>query len=260
MLLWRAGQYLRYLRTAHNRHGIHSPFVYGLLDEVIYDHAPRLEYAGIEAMRQQLMRDRRTLSITDLGAGSNINPDRERTVASIARNSAKQPRYGRLLHRLTRHFRPKEMVELGTSLGVSALYQATGNPEGRLVTFEGCPQTAAIARENFEAHGVSNIRLVEGNFDHTLQQHLDTIGKLDYAFIDGNHRSGPTLRYFEQCLERSHEGTVLIFDDIHWSPDMAQAWDTIRSHGRVSVTLDLFQLGIVFLREGQAKQDFVIRF
>jgi predicted O-methyltransferase YrrM len=260
MLLWRAKSYLRYLMTAQNRHGTHSPFVYRLLDEVIYDHAPKSGYAFPEQLRKELMKDGRSIAITDLGAGSNISSNKFRTVASIARNSAKQPRYGRLLYRLAQEFRPKEMIELGTSLGVSALYQALANPTGRLTTFEGCPQTAAIARDNFEKAAATNIQLLEGNFDDRLQPHLDRLERLDWAFIDGNHRSAPTLHYFRKCLEKSHSGTVLIFDDIHWSPDMATAWDTIKAHPRVSVTLDLFQIGIVFLREGQAKQDFVIRY
>lgn len=260
MLLWRAKSYLRYLLSAQNRHGTHSPFVYRLLDEVVYDRTSRDAYRIPEELRKALMHDGRSIAITDLGAGSNINTDRVRTVASIARNSAKQPRYGRLLHRLVCEFQPKEMIELGTSLGVSALYQALGNPDGSLVTFEGCPQTAAIARENFAKSGAKNIRLIEGNFDETLEDYLNTIDRLDWVFIDGNHRSAPTLRYFEQCLEKSHPGTVLIFDDIHWSPGMAKAWDSIKAHPKVTVTLDLFQVGIVFLREGQAKQDFVIRY
>lgn len=260
MLLWRAGQYLRYLWTAKNRHGIHSPFVYQLLDRVIYDGSHHPTYEAPEQLRKRLMGDGRTIVITDLGAGSNVDGSKLRTVASIARNSAKQPRYGRLLQRLVAHFRPMEMIELGTSLGVSALYQHLGHPEGDLTTFEGCPQTAAIARENLIAAGADSVTIIEGDFDDKLQPHLDNIERLDYAFIDGNHRSGPTLRYFAQCLEKAGDGTVLIFDDIHWSPDMASAWNAIKAHPQVTVTLDLFQIGIVFLRKGQAKQDFVIRF
>lgn len=260
MLLWRAKSYLRYLLSAQNRHGTHSPFVYRLLDTVIYDHADRDTYLIPEQLKQRLLKDGRSISITDLGAGSNIEQNKVRTIRSIARNSAKQPRYGRLLHRLVEEFRPAQMIELGTSLGVSALYQALGNKEGRLATFEGCPQTAAIARENFAAADAKNIQLIEGDFDHTLHTYLDSMQRLDWAFVDGNHRSGPTLRYFEMFLSKAHPATVLIFDDIHWSPDMAEAWNTIKAHEKVSVTLDLFQVGIVFLREGQAKQDFVIRY
>jgi predicted O-methyltransferase YrrM len=260
MLLWRAKQYVNYLRRAKNRHGIHSPFVYSLLDTVIYNKENCEVYGIPEGLRDTLLRDTRTITITDLGAGSNISKSNQRAVKNIARNSAKELKYGRLLHRLVAHFQPKEMVELGTSLGVSALYQATGNPTGRLTTFEGCPQTAAIACENFDKTHTTNIRLVEGNFDATLQTYLNGILRLDWFFNDGNHRKEPTLRYFEWCLQKAHSETVLIFDDIYWSKEMAEAWEIIKAHERVSVTLDLFQIGIVFLREGQAKQDFVIRY
>jgi hypothetical protein len=128
MLLWRAKQYLNYLRRAKNRHGIHSPFVYSLLDAVIYSTENREVYGIAEGLKDALLRDTRTITITDLGAGSNISRSNQRAVKNIARSSAKELKYGRLLHRLVAHFQPKEMVELGTSLGVSALYQATGNP------------------------------------------------------------------------------------------------------------------------------------
>jgi predicted O-methyltransferase YrrM len=260
MLLWRAAQYVRYRWRAKNRHGIHSPFVYRLLDEVIYDRSPRESYRSVDNIKSALLQDDRTITITDLGAGSTISASRQRKVSDIARNSAKEPKYGQLLHRLVAHFRPMEMAELGTSFGISALYQVSGNVGARLTTFEGCPQTAAIARESFQKAERRGVQLIEGNFDETLKGYLDSIERLDWFFNDGNHRKEPTLRYFEQCLEKSHAETVFIFDDIYWSKDMAEAWEMIKAHPKVSVTLDLFQIGIVFLRNGQAKQDFVIRF
>lgn len=260
MLLWRSAQYLGYLRNAQNRHGTHSPFVYALLDNVVYDRSQHPAYHRAEQVKARLLKDRSTITITDLGAGSVIRPTRERTIADIARNSAKPARYGRLLHRLAAHFRPNIMLELGTSLGISAIYQALGNPDGHLTTFEGCPQTAFAARKNITDASVNNVSIIEGNFDDTLVPWLDKIERLDYAFIDGNHRKEPTLRYFEHCLERSHEGTIMIFDDINWSPEMADAWQNIMAHPRVTVTLDLFHLGVVFFRKGQKKQDFTIRY
>ncbi len=260
MLIWRSVQYMRYLRNAKNRHGTHSPFVYALLDNVVYDRRPRPEYETVERQKAQLLQDRSTITITDLGAGSAIRPMRERTIADIARNSAKPPRYGRLLHRLIAHFQPQTMLELGTSLGISAMYQALGNPTGHLTTFEGCPQTAAVAKHNLASAGVNNATIIEGNFDDTLLPWLNSIDRLDYAFIDGNHRKDPTLRYFEACLSRSHENTLMVFDDINWSKEMAEAWQNIQAHPQVTVTLDFFQLGIVFFRKGQAKQHFAIRY
>ena len=257
--LWRAKQYTKYLSKAKNRHGIHSPFVYKLLDEVIYDKTKRPEFSTIESIRKALLSRHDEIEITDLGAGSTVNKSNRRKVADIAKNSAKGGKWGELLFRLAHHFQPNTMIELGTSLGIGSLYQSLGNPEGKLTTFEGCPNTAKIAQEQFNsAH--TNPSIVEGNFDHTLQPFLESIEKLDWAFIDGNHQEEPTVRYFKQCLEKCHNNSVLLFDDIYWSKGMAAAWENIKAYERVTVTLDLFQVGIVFLRQEQPKQHFTIRY
>jgi len=257
--LWRAKQYAAYVSKAKNRHGIHSPFVYQLLDEVVYDKTNYPEYATVESIREELLKRTDEIEITDLGAGSTVNPSNRRKVADIAKNSAKGGKWGELLFRLARHFQPEAMIELGTSLGIGSLYQSLGNPKGNLTTFEGCPNTAAIAREQFAKANVSPT-IIEGNFDETLQPYLDSIDKLDWAFIDGNHQKEPTIRYFQQCLEKCHNDSVLLFDDIYWSKGMAEAWKNIKADERVTVTLDLFQVGIVFLRKQQPKQDFIIRY
>ncbi|MCB0755707.1 MAG: class I SAM-dependent methyltransferase [Flavobacteriales bacterium] len=257
--LWRAKQYTKYISKAKNRHGIHSPFVYQLLDEVVYDKISYPECKTVESIRQNLLQRTDEIEITDLGAGSTVNSSNCRKVSDIAKNSAKGGKWGELLFRLARHFQPETMLELGTSLGIGSLYQSLGNPNGILTTFEGCPNTAAIAREQF-AQANMNPTIIEGNFDDTLQPFLDSIEKLDWAFIDGNHQKEPTIRYFEQCLEKCHNDSVLLLDDIYWSKGMAEAWENIKTDERVTVTLDLFQVGIVFLRKQQPKQDFIIRY
>ncbi|MGB0917976.1 MAG: O-methyltransferase [Flavobacteriales bacterium] len=257
--LWRAKQYTKYLSKAQNRHGIHSPFVYALLDEVIYDKTKHAEFSQIEAIRSGLLARKDEIEITDLGAGSTVNKSNIRKVSDIAKNSAKGGKWGELLFRLAKHFQPKTMIELGTSLGIGSLYQSLGNPKGNLTTFEGCPNTAEIAQEQFKSAQI-NPAIIKGNFDDTLQPFLDSIEKLDWAFIDGNHQEEPTIQYFEQCLEKCHNGSVLLFDDIYWSKGMAAAWENIKAHDSVTVTLDLFQVGIVFLRKEQPKQHFTIRY
>ena len=257
--LWRAKQYAKYLSKAKNRHGIHSPFVYELLDKVIYDKTEFSEYETVEAIRKQLLSSADEIEIIDLGAGSTVNKSNNRKIADIAKNSAKGGKWGELLFRLSKHFQPETMIELGTSVGIGSLYQSLGNPNGKLTTFEGCPNTAAIAQGSFQKAKVKPT-IIEGNFDNTLQPFLDSIEKLDWAFIDGNHQKEPTILYFEQCLQKCHNDSVLLFDDIYWSKGMAEAWENIKAHERVNVTLDLFQVGIVFLRKEQPKQHFMIRY
>lgn len=256
---WRVKQYANYLSKAKNRHGIHSPFVYQLLDEVVYEKTNHHEYETVESIRKGLLSRTDEIEITDLGAGSTVNSSNRRKVADIAKNSAKGGKWGELLFRLARHFQPETMIELGTSLGIGALYQSFGNPNGKLTTLEGCPNTAAIAREQF-AQANLKPAIIEGSFDDTLKPYLDSIEKLDWAFIDGNHQKEPTIKYFNQCMEKCHNDSVLLFDDIYWSKGMAEAWQNIQADERVTVTLDLFQVGIVFLRKQQPKQDFVIRY
>jgi predicted O-methyltransferase YrrM len=231
--------------------------VYKLLDEVVCNKTGHPEFFQLENIRNGLITRNDEIEIIDLGAGSTVNKSNQRKVSDIAKNSAKGGKWGELLFRLTRHFQPETMIELGTSLGIGCLYHLLGNPDGHMTTFEGCSNTAQIAREQFEI-AQTNPTIIEGNFDDSLPPFLASIDKLDWAFIDGNHQEEPSIRYFEQCLEKCHTGSVLLFDDIYWSKGMAAAWENIKAHKRVTVTLDLFQIGIVFLRTEQPKQHFTI--
>jgi predicted O-methyltransferase YrrM len=214
----------------------------------------------IEALRQELCRSEQKLQITDMGAGSHINASKERLVKDVAKNSAKSAKYGQLLYRLVKHFKPANSIELGTSLGVSASYLASAYPKGKLTTMEGCPQTAAVAQQNFQKLGLNNVDLVLGNFNDTLAPTLEKLQKVDFAFIDGNHQEEPTVAYFEACLPYLHNDSLIVFDDIHWSEGMEKAWQRIQNHPQVQVTIDLFFVGLVFLRKEQEKQHFQIRF
>ncbi|HPF66276.1 MAG TPA: class I SAM-dependent methyltransferase [Flavobacteriales bacterium] len=255
----RVRTYLRHLVKARSRHGVHSPFIYALMDEVLCRDAPLAEVKDIEQRRRRLQASRKRIHVTDLGAGSSLGLGTERSVGAIARSALKPPRQARLLYRLVRHFRPGTVLELGTSLGITTAYLARAAEPGMVFTLEGCPNTLAVAREGLEELGIGNVEAVEGAFSDTLPGILERIGHVDLAFIDGHHDREATLGYFEHVLARSHEGTVLVFDDIHWSPGMSQAWARIQEHPRATVTADLYHLGLVFLRGGQARQHFRLR-
>ena len=106
----------------------------------------------------------------------------------------------------------------------------------------------------------SNIEIVEGNIDQTLAPTLAALGApVDFVFFDGNHRYAPTLQYFELCLAHRTDESVFVFDDIHWSPGMERAWEVIKAHPDVRLTVDLFHIGLVFFRKNQPKQHFSLR-
>ncbi|MFU8845103.1 MAG: O-methyltransferase, partial [Bacteroidales bacterium] len=192
--------------------------------------------------------------------GSKVIQHSTRAVKDITRTSSKPVKIGRLLFRLSRYFRPKTIIELGTSVGLSTAWLAAGNPDARVYTIEGCPETASIGSETFHKLQLNNITLINGHFDEELPRLLNTLNEVEMVFIDGNHRWKPTVSYFEQCLSKSVNGTCFVIDDIHWSDEMEKAWQEIKDNKRVTMTVDLFFSGLVFVNQGLSKQDLVVRF
>jgi predicted O-methyltransferase YrrM len=240
---------------------LHSPFVFALYTTVVRHTGFFAPYTAVEQRRAELLASKETITIRDFGAGSHTGAGRQRRVSDIARTAAKPRQLGQLLFRLVNHFQPRTVLELGTSLGLTTAYLATPSSHSRVITFEGCPATAAVARTTFDALNLNNVKLIEGNLDDTLAPILAALpGSIDFAFFDGNHRYEPTLRYFEQCLTRRTDQSVFVFDDIHWSVEMNRAWETIKMHPEVALTIDLFYMGLVFFRKNQPKQHFSLRF
>jgi predicted O-methyltransferase YrrM len=254
-----AKDYALHRFKAKTRHGTHSPFVYRLVHQVIYDFSPKKVYEEPEQLRRDLLFDERMINVIDLGAGSHLNNNRQKKVKDIARNALKPSKLAQLLYRLVADQQPKNMIELGTCLGITSVYLKKAAPKAQLYTLEGCPETAGIAAEIFKKAGIGGIEQVTGNFDDTMPEVIGKLDQLDFVFIDGNHTKEATLRYFEWCLPKVHENTLLIFDDIYWSEGMKEAWNEIKTHPQVTVTIDLFWIGLVYFRKGQVREDFLIK-
>lgn len=254
-----AKDFLLHQFKSKNRHGLHSPFIYRLVDEVIYDKRHKEVYDIVEEQRNHLLKDNRMITVTDLGAGSHVNNNKQKKISDITTNALKPPKLAKLLYRLAAFTKPTNIIELGTCLGITTVYLQHAAPNAKVYTLEGCPRTAGIAKDVFKRAGLNDINVITGNFDDTLGNVLNSQEKLDFVYIDGNHQRDATLRYFEWCLPKVHEDTMLIFDDIYWSEGMKQAWEQIKAHPKVTVTVDLFWIGLVFFKPGQAKEDFKIR-
>lgn len=258
-----AYKYLKYWFTAQNGrgHGIHSPFVFDLVVSVFNDKGSYYCYEPIETLRKEMLHSSEWITVIDLGAGSRKGNSDKRKVSDIAKNALKPPKYSQLLFRLANYFQSGTILELGTSLGITTCYLASVQQNERVISMEGVPGIAAKASDNFKRMGFKNIELIEGNFDATLGTVLAETGKVDLAYIDGNHRFEPTIRYFEQILPHLHASGCLVFDDIHWSPEMESAWNKIKADSRVVLSIDLFFIGLVFINSDiKVKQDFIIRF
>jgi predicted O-methyltransferase YrrM len=252
-------RFLRYYFRAKTRYNVQSPFVFDFTEHVLEDDRWFYAFWEIEVFRRFLRTLRTKIALTDFGAGSKFHPGTTRSIASLARYSASRPFACRWLFKIVEHYKPETMLELGTSLGISTAYQAAAARNARMVTIEGCPNIAHLAAENFKHIGVQNITLLQGRFEDMLPAAFGELQRLDYVFFDGNHRKEPTLKYFELCLEHAHEGSIFVFDDIHWSAGMEAAWQEIKNHPKVRLTLDLFFFGVVFFRKEQkVKEHFTL--
>jgi len=240
---------------------MHSPFIFDFIINVLSDKTQYPAYRQVEKLRQRLLNNKEELDVEDFGAGSSMDKTNKRKISSIAKNAAKPKKYGQLLYRIVQHYKPKTILELGTSLGITTSYLSLANSDARVTTMEGSLSVAATAGRNFNDLQLKNINIVEGNFDFTLQDTVDKSSSADFAFLDGNHRKEPTIRYFNTILDKINNDSVIVVDDIHWSKDMEEAWQVIKNHTSVKCSVDLFFIGIVFFREEfHEKQHFSVRF
>jgi len=258
-----AFKFIRYYLTASNGkgHGIHSPFVYDFVTKVLNKKNTPENIAAIEARRKSLEANAAVIEVLDRGAGSRQSEFKKRSIREIAKSALKQKKISQLLYRMGVYFNPGNILEMGTSFGITSSYLAMSMPHQTLVTMEGAPAIAQEAHATFDLLRLKNIEIVEGDFTTSLPVHLNSISNVGMVYIDGNHRYAPTMEYFKLLLSKVNEQSILIFDDIYWSSEMEQAWDEIKKHEAVTLTIDLFYIGIVFFRkENKQKQHFTIRY
>lgn len=249
--------YIRFLLKSKNQHAVHSPFVYNLITNCFYDKTNYSAYKQIRQYKQALQNNHNTIAVTDLGAGSQITKSNTRKVSQIAINAGTTASRAKLLFRLVQYFKSNTILELGTSLGIATHAMDLGNPEAKITTIEGCPNCAKLSADTFNQFNLNNIKILTGNFSEVIQT-LNS-NSYDLIFFDGNHQKEATLHYFETLLQTTHNDTVCIFDDIHWSKGMTDAWKTIIQHPKVTVSIDTYFWGFVFFRKEQPKEHFTIR-
>lgn len=260
--IWLTKSYLTYLVKAKTRYKVHSPFVFDLVENVLKDKTEYPECRKIEKYKKNISRSKTIIETVDFGAQSENKPYTTslEKVGDIVKRRSQQKNQARLLYRLSRHFRPGNILEFGTAAGISTAYIKAPLPESKMITLEGCASLANVAAGNLKKLGIKNLNISIGDFDVTLPTVLKKFDRLDFVFFDGNHRRKPTLDYFNRCSDLAHKDTVFVFDDIHWSQEMESAWDTIKKNERVSISLDIFWFGLIFFRKGITKQDFIIRY
>ena len=251
--------YLKFLWNSKNEHGVHSPFVFSLLTKCFYDKKSKPEYSTLNNYRKSFLENKNFINVTDFGAGSKVFKSNKRQISKIAKTAGISKKRAELLFRVTNYFEPKNILEIGTSLGLATSALALGNPKAKVITLEGCPQTANQCQLQLQRFNFNNVENVISEFELYLNNlKLETLN-FELIYFDGNHSKKATLAYFDLLLPTIDNDSVWIFDDIHWSSEMEEAWGIIKKHPKVTVTIDTFQWGFVFFRYEQEKEHFIIR-
>ena len=268
-MLFQIKSYLKFLWQSKNEHAVHSPFVFSLITKCFYDTKSKPEYTILKEYRNSLLANKNTIEVTDFGAGSKVFKSNTRPISKIAETAGISPKRAELLFRIANYFQPETILEIGTSLGLATSALALGNSKATITTLEGCPNTMAIAKNQLQFFNLKNVECITAEFNDylqicNLQSAPETKGRTGEAicnliYFDGNHSKKATLEYFELLLPTICNESLWIFDDIHWSSEMEEAWKIIKNHPKVTVTIDTFQWGLVFFRKEQPKEHFVIR-
>jgi len=262
-MLFQIQSYLKFLWKSKNEHGVHSPFVFNLLTKCFYDKKSKPEYLILKNYRKSLLENKSFIEVTDFGAGSKVFKSNRRQISKIASTAGISPKRAELLFRVTSYFQSKNILEIGTSLGLATSALALGSrslgTKAKIITLEGCPQTGTVAKNHLENFDCKNVDTIITEFENFLVSTNLQSTDYDLIYFDGNHSKKATLAYFDLLLTTITNDTVWIFDDIHWSREMEEVWEEIKKHPKVTVTIDTFQWGFVFFRYEQEKEHFVIR-
>ena len=244
--------YLKFLFQGINKYNIHSPLVHDFIENVLDNSVKYYSFIGIEHVRSLLLKQNEAIELKDLGAGSKSIKSSLSTINILTKKVQSTPEKAQILFRIVSFFQKKNILEIGTSLGLTTAYLSNANKNGKITTIEGDQVVSNLAQKNFNTLKLNNIKLINEPFDEIIPQLLKN--KFDLVFFDGNHSKEATLRYFYWLVEHANEDSIFIFDDIYWSIEMKQAWQEICNFDKVMLSLDIFSLGIVFFKKNREKE------
>jgi predicted O-methyltransferase YrrM len=261
-MLFYIKSYLKFIWNSTNAHGVHSPFVFDLVQKCFYDKTNYSEYETLEKYRNAVLQNKNTIEVTDFGAGSQVFKSNTRAIDQIAKNAGISVERAKLLFRIVNYFQPKSILEIGTSVGLATSAPSL-NDFARVTTLERCSKALAIAKEMFQFPNFNlqqaKVNFVTAEISDFLKSQRLKYGDYNLIYFDGNHSKQAYLDCFELLLPTITNETVWIFDNIHQSKEMEDLWELIKKNPKVTVTIDTFQWGLVFFRSEQVKEDFIVR-
>ncbi len=267
--LYRFFAYIKHYLTAFNTggEGIHSPYLFYIVRMLMYDNNGYYIWQNIEKCRYQMLSSSDTIDVLDLGTGNGRQS--RRRVKDIAATSIEEPRIAQLMFRLIlflsqNSVKPLNILELGTNLGITTAYLAAADKRNSVTTMEGSRSLLDLAEQNHRHLNINNIKYIVGNIDEQLPRwtakQTNKYRSVDFAFIDANHTYEATMRYFNELLPLVGKKSILVIDDIYHSPEMTRAWLQIKSDSRITTTMDLYRVGLVFFDKDYIHRHYRLRY
>lgn len=250
---------LHALKASHGGHGVHSPFVYSLCEEVFYNDAKLYLFPYLSLKREQLLKDSTWITMEEHGAGSLKFTSSQRRVSEITKYGISQEKQSEMLSKLISYLKIETCLELGTSVGLNALYLASSGAQ--VHTIEGCKGLYEFAKTLNQQPHFEKLHHHYGLFDDVFPQLLAQSKSPLFVYIDGNHTYEATLKYVNWCMQHANAYTVIALDDIYWNAQMTNAWNKVREMEQVTISIDLYTTGLLFFRnEPREKIHYYLRY
>lgn len=263
-IIYRVFSYLRHVLTAWNTtgEGIHSPSLFYIVRFLFRDKNSYYCFETIEQRRASLLANRDVVEVIDYGScGCPSGMRVMRRISDVAKYQLECAQVQQVLFRLLAYMnegehRPLEILELGTSLGITTTYLASVDSKNRVMSFEGSSSIASLARKQWQLLGLENIECVEGRIEDTLYNNARA--RLDFVYVDANHTYEATMEYVHFLLDRMSPKGIVVVDDIHYSREMYRAWEELKKDKRVTSSMDLFHVGLLFVNPYYMKRHYTI--
>jgi len=233
--------YLNYYFAANTKYQVHSPFVFEFLSDIFEDDRFYHFFGVIENYRRNLLGTSDKLLINQS----------EKTINQLAKKLSIEPKVGEILFKTVHKYKPDTLLELGDSLGISALYQATPNPHVPLLTLAANTTLGNAAGNYFKRLGTRNIQVLAGDFSKNISTAIQQLNSVEQLFFNGFWGKTATLSYFEACLAAMPSNAIFIFRSPYASKDTQTFWETIKKHEKVRLSIDIYDLGFLFFRSEQ---------
>lgn len=249
--------YLKYWISKEDQYAIQSPFVFDLYNGLLgFIQQSRENDLDLEELREKLLKDTEILNIDDFGAGSKKLSKPLRKTSSITKYSSSSRKFSQLYQYFISQTPAELVFELGTCVGLNSRYLSR-KVKGKLLTFEGSMALWNKAQENIKPE---NTEYVFGNIQTTLPKAVQQSRTIDFALVDATHTYEATLSYFELILPHIKDSSIICIADIHWSKEMNAAWNQIKTHHEVVISLDFFECGVLLFDKKLTKGHYILHY